>query len=301
MFKSKQLIIFVATGALLTLGGVSATSYSHGNVMVNAASVQQQTQYQIQSASRRRLRVVKHDARLWQHPYNPGVKSVGNVDSLAGTNKVVHLNLEAKVDGKVRYYQIGRQGRTLGWIDAKDLAIPKVYMLPYRYVSQFWPSHADDACEAASLMMALSVKGKGMHTPLRNVVKRIPRSTNPQDGYTKDPFKLGTGASIYPRALAKVSRQQFHIRAKDITGASKKELIHDVTHGNPVVFAGSYKMRDTQSDHSLVLLGYRRGYFYFADPFSKRYGNVIDGWVSTSQFMKIFTAKKRGARALLVY
>ncbi|XIF20560.1 MAG: hypothetical protein AJITA_01335 [Acetilactobacillus jinshanensis] len=173
--------------------------------------------------------------------------------------------------------------------------------MPYRYVSQFWPSHADDACEAAALMMALSVKGKGLHTPLRDVVKKIPRSNNPYYGYTKNPFKLGTAASIYPRALAQVSRRQFHIRAKDITGASKNELINDVEHGNPVIFEGSQRMRNTKSDHSLVLLGYRRGYFYFADPYSKYRGRVIDGWVNTRQFMRIFRAKKRGARALLVY
>lgn len=174
------------------------------------------------------------------------------------------------------------------------------FQLPYKYTSQFWPSSANDACELASLKMALSVRGKALNTSLKTMVSQVKRSDDPTKGYTNDPFTYGTGASIYPVALAKVARQ-YGVGAQDITGASKNKLIYEIRHGNPVVFAGSYRMRDTSSDHSLVLLGYKPGYFYFADPFSRKKGVVLDGWVKTSLFMKIFRAKQRGSRALVIY
>ena len=288
----------MAASACLTFGGWQATSGHFTAGSVHAARVY--TNYRVRSANYRELRVVKHDATLWQRPYNPGVRAVGSTRNLAGTNKVVHLNQEAYAHGKVKYYQIGRLNRKLGWVNANDLRVPRQVILPYRYVSQFWPSHADDACEAAALMMAVSVKGKGDHVPLRTIVKKIPRNSDPNKGYTHNPFKLGTGATIYPKGLTKLTKRFFNLRSKNITGASKRSLISDIKHGNPVVYEGSYLMNNTSSDHSLVLLGYAPGYFYYADPYSKTFGLEHAGWVSTNQFMHIFTAKKRGARALLI-
>lgn len=292
--KNHWLTVFLILGAVLTFNFYNV---HHQVGSANAIVRIHQNYYRQYSTRRDRLRIVARDEPIWQAPHQRGVRRIGNTREI-GIYRTVHLDRGA-VHKNIKYYKISRQGRIWGWVNAHGLKYSSRFRLPFRYTSQYWPSAANDACEAAALKMALSVKGKAVHVSLHRMVQQIPRNSNPERGYTHNPFRIGSGATIYPRALARVARQ-YHVHARSITGASKNQLIYDVVHGDPVVFEGSFKMMETNSDHSLTLLGYRPGYFYYADPLSRYRGHRITGWVRTNKFMRIFTARRRGARALLI-
>ena len=240
---------------------------------------------------------------LWSAPHNHSSVQVGNTRSLM-KNIANYSNLVQPLRwtrGKhTQYILIGRQGKKLGWINRKALHSTPLYLLPYVYTSQFWPSPADDACELASLKTALSTQNKAMHTGLRKMVRRIPRTTDPNKGYTHDPYRYKSHATIYPDAMVKIARR-YGAHAKNITGASQKRLIYEVTHGHGVVFEGPYMMKKPGSDHDLVIIGYKPGYFYVTDPFARHHYSPRATWISTGKFMKIFNKPFRHQRALTIY
>ncbi|XIF20557.1 MAG: hypothetical protein AJITA_01332 [Acetilactobacillus jinshanensis] len=217
---------------------------------------------------------------------------------LLATN-LVQVDQQAVAKGHPTYDHITRQGKSIGWINDKGLQPTSTYMLPYVYISQFWPSAAQDACEEASLKTALSTQSKAMNVSLQQMVKQTPRSNDPNKGYTNNPYKYGSHATIYPDAMVKIAKK-YGAHAKDISGANKARFIYEITHGHAVVFEGPYMLKKPGSDHDLVILGYRKGQFFVADPFARHHYSPKTRWASTNLLMKLYNKKFRHQRALVV-
>lgn len=250
-----------------------------------------------------RTQQVTQATSLWSAPRSRASVQRGStrrlMNSLVNQSNLVQP-LQLAWNKRTQYVLISRQGKKLGWINRRDLRSTQTYMLPYVYTSQFWPSKADDACELASLKTALSTQSKAMHVSLRRMVQRVPRTSDPNRGYTNDPYEYGSHATIYPDAMVKIARR-YGAHAKNITGASSSRMIYEVTHGHAVVFEGPYMMKKPGSDHDLTILGYKPGYFYVADPFARHHYSPRSTWVSVPRMMRIFNKPFRHQRALTIY
>lgn len=200
---------------------------------------------------------------------------------------------------KPTYVEVSQNNRTVGWLNSKNLFKPNQFLLHYVYYSQFWPSPAPDACEIASLKTAMSVKHKALNVPLEEMVQQIPRATNPNKGYTHDPYKYGSHATINPDAMIKTARL-YGANAQNISGASKKQFIYEIERGNPVVCEVPYMASKPKSDHDVVLAGYRNGYFLVIDPFARNTLSTKSAWVSANKVMKEFKAPFRQQHALII-
>ena len=192
--------------------------------------------------------------------------------------------------------------------------------LGYEFTTQQGKGNANDACEAASLKMALSHFGIGLDESLNDMVDNIPRSKNPEKGYSKDPYRWGSGASLYPKALLKVAQSygatssyiidDYYRHGKGLYGrrASAQAFINAITNGYPVVFEGGNQMQNGvrtkrsgyngyRSDHVMLLYGYQDGIFYWTDP---EHLYINSGTSTVKQFMNIINAGVRGPRAVAI-
>lgn len=193
-------------------------------------------------------------------------------------------------------------------------------IMKYRFITQKGRYNANDACEAASLKMALSHFGIAKNESLDRFVRSIPRSRNPERGYTKNPYVLGTGALLYPRALRNVARRygakrsyiidDYYRHGKGLYGhrAPAESLIKAISRGYPVVFEGSNRMQygrrtrrsgygGFRSDHVLMLYGYKHGRLYWTDP---NHWHDLSGSTPVKTFMQIVNSAKRGPRAVAI-
>lgn len=260
------------------------------------------SQYEIHPTTNIKMKELRHSTPIFSVPTssnNP--KVIGNTkDVTLGHNKLVVPNKIAVAKNKPTYVNINQQGKNIGWINVKALKSTNSYLLPYTYYSQFWPSKVDDACEIASLKTAMSAKGKGQNVSLLQMVARIPRTDDPNTGYTHNPYHYGSHATIFPKAMVNIAKS-YGVHAKDITGASKGKMIYEVTHGNPVVCEGPYMAKKPYSDHDMVILGYRPGYFYIADPFARDIHQRKTTWASISRLMSQYEKSSRQQHALVIY
>lgn len=220
------------------------------------------------------------------------------VPSLRKLSNQVQPVEEATVNNHKRVL-VERQGKKLGWITPRSLKPVKEYMLPYHYTSQFWPSKVKDACEIASLKTAMSTQHKGMRTDLDKMVSRIPLSKDPNTGYTGDPHRYGSHASISAKAMTKIAHQ-YGAHAENITGASEPRFIREVTHGNAVLIECPFMMKKPTSDHDLVIMGYKPGWFYAVDPFTHTPLSRKSTWVSADRMMRLFNKPFRTQQALVI-
>ena len=270
--------------------------------------------YQVQSVRPTLKKIAYRGWSIYNHVNRPNTRAVLNTDQLKG--QLVQLKKRATFDHQV-YFLVLHRGRRYGWLNARALVTPKVYVLPYHYNSQLYPLWAPEACEAASLKTALSVKGLDNGIGLEYIVNRMPRSSDAKRGFSGNPYRDNSGLfywlnllkhgfnsvagqTIYPAPLAKYARR-YDSSAKNITGASKKALIREVKRGNSVVFVGTFQMQtDPNSYHVLTLVGYRPGYFLVADPYRYPGQKHRVFWVSTRKFMRIFSSPIRKRRAVVI-
>lgn len=236
-------------------------------------------------------------AQRWQRPTTTGTHKLGSVGRLKG--KLVQLDRVIKT-AHGTYFQVSRRGHRTGWLRAQDLKRPQRYVLPYTYTSQLYPLNAPNACEAASLKMALSVKGLATKTSLKTVIQRMPRSKNPHKGFTGNPFtesRPGETRTIYPAALTKYAKT-YDSAARNLTGAKKNTLIREIKRGNAIVFAGAWRMQKPRPYHVLALVGYQRGKFLVADPYMRASWPNKVYWTKTRQFMAVYHS--RHSRAVVI-
>lgn len=237
---------------------------------------------------------------IWPEPYRPGMRYVSSTTALAHVKQGIILQRRATAKHHT-FYQIKSGGHIYGWVTRKALKHSSIYQMPFRYYSQLKPYYAPDACEVVSLRMALSVKGHDPKMSMRNYIKRVPRNHNPNKGYNHDPLVANDNAAIFPQALTKYGRRYYN-RTYNFTGMNKKSLIKQLEEGNPVVFEGSYRMYDSDSDHTLVLVGYSSSdhEVKFADPYYDKEAHKPISWVSMHKLEKIVHREIRGARAVVL-
>lgn len=274
----------------LFIGAAVALGIFSVNSVASASSVT------TRSARTYNSRVVKSRGwRLWSSPAT--TKALRKTGSLSG--KLVQLDRVAKM-GKTTYFQISRRGHNYGWLNAQALKTTMTYRLPYTYTSQLYPLYAPNACEAASLKMALSVKGVATKTSLKTVINRMPKAKTPNKGFTGNPYtesRPGETRTIYPAPLTAYA-QTYDKQAANISGASKTQLMREVKRGNAIVFSGGWHMEKSRPYHVLALVGYKHGKFLIADPYmQKGWPNKVF-WTSTNNFMKVYHS--RHSRAVVI-
>ncbi|AYM03968.1 C39 family peptidase [Levilactobacillus yiduensis] len=233
--------------------------------------------------------------RLWRTAATKqAVRKTGNL-----TGKLVQIDRVAHV-GQATYMQISRRGHVYGWLNQKGLRTTKKFVLPYTYTSQLYPLYAPNGCEAASLKMALSVKGIATKTSLKTIISKMPKAKTPSKGFVGNPYtesRPGETRTIYPKPLTAYTNT-YDARATNITGATKKQLIREIKRGNAVIFAGAWRMQGSRPYHVLTLVGYRRGQFLVADPYMKKSWPNKTYWTGTRNFMKVY--QSRHSRAIAV-
>lgn len=182
-------------------------------------------------------------------------------------------------------------------IRSTPIKAAKTYLIHFQYTSQLYPLYAPNACEAASLKMALSAKKTVKHPSLKMLINDMPRSNNPNKGFSGNPYKespAGITWTIYPKPLAKYA-QKYDSKAANISGVSKSKLIYEIKHHNPVIFAGAWRMQPGRPYHVLTLVGYKHGYFRVADPYMKKSWPNKVYWTKTSRFMQIYQSRHQRA------
>lgn len=256
--------------------------------------------YRIQPVHNHNIMYLNANYPIWRRPYHPGVKWTTATNRLAKDTQAIKIRARAESHGHV-FYLISSTGYKYGWVPKQALVKAHIYQLPFHYYSQLYPVKAPDACEAVALRMALSTKGHDPNISMRRFIDNIPRSKNPELGYTANPYKYGDEASIYPRALAKYGRQyDSHVHA--VHHLTEHKLISNLEQGNPIVYEGAYRMNTPGSDHTLVLIGYSDNSLEFADPYYTGTSSESKpiSWVSISKFEDMFHCKLRGSRAVVV-
>lgn len=225
--------------------------------------------------------------------HNNNVKNNNNVNK--SNNKRAVKNNKRNYNRTKRVNPYWNRWHRRGYVDLR----PRM-----KYVSQVKPRYIADACEAASLKMALSIKGKAHHVSLRRMLKRIgwQHHGNPNYEYSNNPY-IRDGASIYPREIVRVAKW-YGAKAKVASHSSKHKLIHYLQKKDPIVIEAGHKMRMT-SDHVVCLIGYRHARhsslseFEYADP--ENFGaNPIIRWINTNWFMKVYDRPVTGRRAAVI-
>ncbi|MCL0312460.1 C39 family peptidase [Apilactobacillus xinyiensis] len=282
------------------INGTSATSdqqQNNNNANEDNNENEENNQYNYEVTSSRdhyMMKVLNGTSYLWENPYKPGVKYLGNTNKINGLT--VQLNQKA-VSQSETYYQISRKGKNYGWINSKALGNISTYVLPYTYSSQLYPTLAPNACEAISLKMALSVKGSADNLSTKTFIDNMPRSSNIHKGFRGNPYKhnpTNVSWTILPAPLTKYGKQ-YNSNTANISGYHKDQIIKEIKRGNAVAFAGSRNMRGKATGHMLTIVGYRYGQFLVADPYKYAGdGNKIF-WVSTSRFQQVYDQYNRYA------
>ncbi|QBP18284.1 C39 family peptidase [Acetilactobacillus jinshanensis] len=255
--------------------------------------------YQVKPIANHKIVYLHPNYPIWYHPYRPHVGLASTTNLLAKDNQAMNIIGKAQAKNHT-FYEVKSGGYTYGWVPKQAVKVAHSYQIPFHYYSQMKPLKAPDACEAVSLWMALSSKGYDPRISMRDFINRIPRSKDPNKGYTANPYHYGDDASIYPKALAKYGRRYDpHVYAmKDV---SLPHLVKEIEEGNPVVYEGSYRMENIDSEHVLVLVGYSNGDLEFADPFCRKSDEINNkpiSWVSLKKFAHLF--HQRGARAVVI-
>ena len=270
-----------------------------GNRLIDRqVNISARPNYQIKSARNDKMCYLHRNYPIWSAPYRPGIHYVSTTNGLAKVSQAIELRNVARSKHHI-FYQIMSGGHIYGWVPQQALKHSKIYQMPFHYYSQLQPYYAPDACEVVSLKMALSVKGRNPKMSIKKFIEKTPRNHDPNKGYNHNPLRLGDHAAIFPKALAKYARR-YDKHSYDFTGMNKRPLIYELEHGNPIVFEGSYQMKDIDSDHTLVLIGYSHGDLKFADPYYKRGWHNPISWVSIKKFTHLVHQKLRGARAVVI-
>lgn len=167
-----------------------------------------------------------------------------------------------------------------------------------------------NGCEAASLLMALQYKGylKGMS--LSTYAENMPKSTDPNTGFTYSIFErepLDVPHWIAPEPLALYGRTSSGANVVNITGSNISDLNKEIMAGNPVVIYLTSRLANPKpfvegaplNLHVLLLVGYNTitEDNIIIDPWTQLDGSTK--WtVSKSKVEKIFN--DTGKRAVVV-
>jgi len=175
-------------------------------------------------------------------------------------NKKVHITREETMaDGT--WLKFTYQHTQTGWIH-RNGTVKSYRWLNVPLIAQ--RPQLPTGCEITATTMML--KYAGAKVTKMSLAKEMPRSSNPNKGFVGSPYSR-SGWWIYPKGLMKTVRR--HIgSAKDMTGASFKQMKTQINRGHPVVIwvAGV----DGFVNHAITLSGYSSTRAYYNDPWTKR-------------------------------
>jgi len=175
-------------------------------------------------------------------------------------------------------------------------------ILDVPYISQN-NNNVLNGCETASLLMALQYKGYLQNMTLQEYAQNIPKSTDPNKGFTYDIFGIyptNVPHWIAPSPLAEYGRiTSGNQNVIDITGYSVKQLDNEILAGNPVVIDATSKFTTPKeviegapkNIHVLLLTGYNKitGEQLITDPWTHSDGKTT--WtISKEKLETIYNA-----------
>jgi len=175
-------------------------------------------------------------------------------------------------------------------------------ILDVPYISQN-NNNVLNGCETASLLMALQYKGYLQNMTLQEYAQNIPKSTDPNKGFTYDIFGIyptNVPHWIAPSPLAEYGRiTSGNQNVIDITGYSVKQLDNEILAGNPVVIYATSKFTTPKeviegapkNIHVLLLTGYNKitGEQLITDPWTHSDGKTT--WtISKEKLETIYNA-----------
>lgn len=179
------------------------------------------------------------------------------------------------------------------------------------YKSQLRPVKISDACEAGSLQMALSIKGKARRLPLWKFVKWIGwfhnrnGNGNPERKYSGDPY-YHCQATIYPGLMKRIAHR-YRVRARIADYAKPHLIVNNLLWRHPIVAEAGhhlelYTKRGDPSDHVICLIGYKRprrtAYVQYTDPL---YKHRFVRWCTLRTFWRAYNRLRiTGDRALII-
>ncbi|MBP3899704.1 C39 family peptidase [Candidatus Saccharibacteria bacterium] len=175
-----------------------------------------------------------------------------------------------------------------------------------RYINQFDAGYLN-GCEAASVLMAASYKGRMTGHSLSSFANTIPITDNPNTGFYKSMTEARNGGEahwIAPAPLAKYANAQ-GAGSVNATGSTLDQLDAEVANGNPVIIYLTYRYANPLAYHNgvpdnlhvVVLAGYNSytGQQVFYDP-APVSGTIVT--LSKSRTEYLYNAS--GRRALVI-
>lgn len=175
-----------------------------------------------------------------------------------------------------------------------------------RYINQFDAGYLN-GCEAASVLMAASYKGRMTGHSLASFANTIPITDNPNTGFYKSMTEARNGGEahwIAPAPLAKYANAQ-GAGSVNATGSTLDQLDAEVANGNPVIIYLTYRYANPLAYHNgvpdnlhvVVLAGYNSytGQQVFYDP-APVSGTIVT--LSKSRTEYLYNAS--GRRAVVV-
>lgn len=193
----------------------------------------------------------------------------------------------------------------------KEEEIKKAWViLDVPYISQN-NNNVLNGCETASLLMALQYKGYLQNMTLQEYAENIPKSTDPNQGFTYDIFSIyptNVPHWIAPSPLAEYGRvTSGNQNVIDITGYSVTQLDNEIIAGNPVVIYATSKFADPKeviegapkNIHVLLLTGYNKitGEQLITDPWTHSDGRTT--WtISKEKLETVYNAV--GKKAVVI-
>ena len=237
--------------------------------------------------------------------YNAAVKIVNdlNQQDLKEEYEVYLVKAEKYLDEKeerLRREEAERQVR--------DEAIRNAWVtLSVPYVSQNYSGY-HNACEAASLLMALKYKGYIINMDLPTFAENMPKSNDPNTGFylsikDRDPYEIAHWIAPEPLVNYGISTSGNN-NIINASGYSLDTLTEEIINGNPVVIYLTYLFNEPynwsngvpKNLHVMLLTGYNSvsHTYLITDPWTKADGSYTY-YLSKNRIEYLYNKKKKKA------
>lgn len=173
--------------------------------------------------------------------------------------------------------------------------------LNINYISQN-KNNILNGCEVATLLMALQYKGYLLDKNIKNLADNIPKSNDPNLGFTYDIYTLEPKDKphwVAPSALSKFGKDYSNYEnILDTTGYSLDELNKELENNNPVIIYTTSKFKQPKEIidgapknlHVQLLAGYNKitGEQYIIDPWTDEKTNSYTWTLSKEKLENIY-------------
>ncbi|MCH4057119.1 MAG: GW dipeptide domain-containing protein [Lactobacillaceae bacterium] len=189
-----------------------------------------------------------------------------------------------------RYYW--SDSRAFAKYGATNISVP-IYINQYKL-------GVPNACEAASLFMALKSKGKLVGYSFSKFLKQMPisKDLNPYQGFGGSVYANSNGfPAIFPVPLTKWGNRYgnvINLSGQSVTDIKDHlNLLHPVVafvtiHFQSPLFSQYWWGTGVNNNHAVLVDGYRAGSYHVSDPIDGQY------WVNAKTFESVYNSRKWG-------